>query len=146
MQTAFYEGNDECIVQVIDGVSLLWKDGPTSWGKTRLEDLPDELRRAYGYDPAKTAAAAALERETKAREQQARVQAAQVAQAQAQEGAARAVSDASGASYSGYSPGSQGSYSRGGRVYVRSYTRSQRKDSASRIIALHRQLHAPKLS
>ena len=32
------------------------------------------------------------------------MQAAQVAQAQAQEGAARAVSDASGASYSGYSP------------------------------------------
>ncbi len=104
------------VVRVIDGVSLIWRDG-ASGGVVKLADLPPDLQQLYGYDAAKTAAADAADKDKKARERQAQFQAFQ---AQTQVAAAQTAVDSS-PSYSGYTGGS--SYGSGDRVYVRSYYR-----------------------
>lgn len=103
------------VVRVIDGVSLLWRDG-ASGGMVKLADLPQDLRTAFGYDAAKSAAANQAEEDRKAREWQAQVRAAQLAQ-QTQSAASDTSAYTGGGDYS-YSP------STGGRVYVRGYIRS----------------------
>jgi hypothetical protein len=45
------------VLRVIDGVSLIWRNGPTSRGMVRLADLPENLRTRFGYDEAETKAA-----------------------------------------------------------------------------------------
>jgi hypothetical protein len=99
------------VVRVIDGVSLIWKSGPTSGGMVRLADLPEDLRNEYGYDEAKTKAADDLSAAQKAAWQQ---------QVQASAQAAEGQNDSLADSYSNYSGGD---YSSGGRVYVHGYTR-----------------------
>jgi hypothetical protein len=99
------------VVHVNDGVSLIWrKNNGTSGGLVRLEELPEELRVQFGYDPAKTAAADALEAQKQAQWQQAQALAAQSAQA-------APAPDYSSPTYSGYPSG-------GGSVYVHGYYRS----------------------
>ena len=78
--------SDAEVVRTNDGVSLVWeKDGGASGGVVRLEDLPEDLRVRFGYDPAKTAAADVLAKQRHAQWQQSMVaaQAAYVAQQQA---------------------------------------------------------------
>ena len=104
------------VMRVINGVSLIWRNGPTSEGMVKLADLPENLRVQYGYDEAKTKAAddlAKAQRQEWNQSVQAAEQAAQAAPAQP---------DYSSYGYSGYS--SAGGYSGGGRVYVHGYTRS----------------------
>jgi hypothetical protein len=104
------------VVRVNDGVSLIWRTGPTSGGMVKLADLPEDLRDKFGYDAAKTEAADALTKERKAQWQQ-QVLAAQAAQ--------QSQADAT-AQYSGAYPQiyNSGGYSTGGgSVYVRGYTR-----------------------
>jgi hypothetical protein len=104
------------VVRVIDGVSLIYRTGPTSSGMVRLQDLPEDLRNQFGYDPAKTAAADALTAQQRANWQQ-QVLAAQQAQAQQAQNAAYSTADPVSGYYSGgYSSG-------GGSVYVHGYTR-----------------------
>ena len=103
------------IVRVIDGVSLIWRNGPTSGGMVRLADLPENLRVRFGYDEAKTKAADELAKADKAALQQ---------QIQAAAEAAQAVSAPSDSSSYGDSGFSGGNYSGGGSVYVHGYTRS----------------------
>lgn len=108
--------SDADVVRVNDGVSLVWeKGGGASGGVVRLEDLPEPLQIQFGYDPAKTARADALEQQRKQQWQQdVATSAAQVA---AQPAPAQ-IPDFS------YSPADSGSYSGGGRVYVHGYFRS----------------------
>jgi len=101
------------VARVIDGVSLIWRNGPTCEGMVRLEDLPQDLRVRFGYDAAKTKAADDLANANKARWQQ-EADAAVAAQAAASQ--YTSSSDDS----SGYGAGDLG----GGRVYVRGYYRS----------------------
>jgi hypothetical protein len=103
------------VVRFIDGVSLIWQNGPTRGGMVRLADLPENLRIRFGYDEAKTKAADDLAKAKKLEWQQAVQAAAQAAQA------IPAQPDYS--SY-GYSGDSGGGYSGGGSVYVHGYTRS----------------------
>jgi hypothetical protein len=102
------------VVRVNDGVSLIWRDG-VSGGLLKLADLSEALRKQFGYDPAKAAAADEADRQKKEESAQAYVAAQQAAIANAQE---QSVSD----SYGGGS--AYGGYSGGGRVYVSGYTRS----------------------
>jgi hypothetical protein len=102
------------VVRVVDGVSLMYREGPLSMGTVRLEDLPKDLQQKYGYDPAKTAAADEAAKAQKVHDLQ--------AQAQLVDAASPASVNAPSTSSSGYSPSSP-SYSGGDRVYVRSYTR-----------------------
>ena len=77
--------SDAEVVRTNDGVSLVWeKDGGASGGVVRLEDLPEDLRVRFGYDPAKTAAADELQTQRRAQWQQSVVaaQAAYLAQQQ----------------------------------------------------------------
>jgi hypothetical protein len=105
------------VVRVIDGVSLIYRNGPTSGGMVRLADLPEDLRNEFGYDAAKTAAADEAAKEDKAKRQQQLVAAQQAAQVQ--------QAQISTPDYSGYYSGgySSGGYSGGGSVYVHGYTR-----------------------
>jgi len=109
------------VVRVIDGVSLVWRNGPTSGGMVKLADLPEDLRIRFGYDPVKTQAADKLEKENREhwhQEAQVAAQAAQVSQA--------AAAQYTPSSYfsPGYSDYSSGDYSGGGSVYVHGYFRS----------------------
>ena len=63
--------SDAEVARTNDGVSLVWeKDGGASGGVVRLEDLPEDLRVRFGYDPASTAAADELERQRRSQWQQ----------------------------------------------------------------------------
>jgi len=105
------------VVRVIDGVSLIWrKDNGASGGLVRLEELPEELQVQFGYDPAKTADADALEAQKKA-QWQAQLAAAQAAQE------SHATADQYGSGDSQFY-GNLGYSSGGGRVYVHGYYRS----------------------
>jgi hypothetical protein len=108
------------VVRVIDGVGLIYKNGPTSGRMVRLADLSENLRSEYGYDAAKTEAADALAKQRKAEWQQ-QVLAAQAAQ-QYQPDATAQYSSLYPQYYDSgdYSAG----YSGGGRVYVHGYYRS----------------------
>jgi hypothetical protein len=110
------------VVRVIDGVSLIWRDG-ASGGLAKLADLPPDLQRAYGYDPAKAAAADAADKERKARDQLAQQQAAQTTgQPYA---SPTSASDSSSPYYGSSSSSGLSSYSSAsGRVYVHAYTKS----------------------
>ena len=104
------------VVRTNDGVSLVWeKDGGASGGLVRLEDLPEDLRNQFGYDPAKTAAADKLARERQAQWQQA-VAASALAAQRSQETAAQSVNTNS-ASYQ--QPVTAASHPVRRRVYVR---------------------------
>jgi hypothetical protein len=106
---------DAKVVSVWDGVSLIWtKDA--SGGVVRLEDLPEDLRRQFGYDPEKTKAADKADAEKKANDQQ---------RAQALANSYAQTSEPSQLYSSSYDPGSPGGESSGGgRVFVHGYTRS----------------------
>jgi hypothetical protein len=104
------------VVRVIDGVSLIYRNGPTSGGLIRLADLPEELRKEFGYDPAKTAAADALAASQNAQWRQ-QMQAAQQAQIDSYSSAYVLPDYSGGYSSGGYSSG-------GGSVYVHGYERS----------------------
>ena len=107
---------------MIDGVSLIWRDG-ASGGFVKLADLPPDLQRQYGYDPVKSSAADIAEKERKARDQLAQQQAAQ---SYASTPPANDITGSAYSSSSSYASSSSGSssYSSGsGRVYVHSYTR-----------------------
>jgi hypothetical protein len=103
------------VVRVIDGVSLIWRNGPTSGGMVRLADLPENLQVRFGYDEAKTKAADDLAKAHKAAWQQEVQTAAQAAQVLPTQPDFTSYGD------SGYS---DGGYSGGGRVYVHGYYRS----------------------
>jgi hypothetical protein len=103
------------VVRVIDGVSLIWRDG-LSGGQVKLADLPEELRVQFGYDPAKAAAAA--EAADQRKQAQATANAAQLAQSNAAQGAQTQAAQSGG--NGSYAAGPSG----GGRVYVRGYVRS----------------------
>lgn len=100
------------VVRVIDGVSLIWRNGATSSGMIKLADLPEDLRNQFGYDAAKTQAADELAQADKARWQQ---------QVQAAAQAAPPQYESPSYGYAGYS---SSDYSGGGRVFVHGYTRS----------------------
>jgi hypothetical protein len=102
------------VVRVIDGVSLIWRNGPTSGGMVRLADLPASLRVRFGYDEVKTKAADELAKAKKLEWEQAVQAAAQTAQV------LPAQSDFSSYGDSFFS----GAASGGGSVYVRGYYRS----------------------
>jgi hypothetical protein len=104
------------VIRVIDGVSLIYSNGPTSGGMVRLADLPADLQREFGYDAAKTAAADELAKARKA-QWQAQLAAAQQAAASAQN------ANVYDSGYSGYGSDSDGNYS-AGRVYVHGYYRA----------------------
>lgn len=113
------------VVRVIDGVSLMWSSmsedgGSVKSGMVRLEDLPENLRVKFGYDPAKTKAADDLAQANKERWQK-EAQATQAAQS-AQQVAEAALPQYS-SPYNGSSYSSGSSYSGGGRVYVHGYYR-----------------------
>jgi hypothetical protein len=102
------------VVRVIDGVSLIWRSGPTSGGLIRLADLPEDLRARFGYDPAKTKVADDLMAANKAKWQQ-----------EANAAAAQSQYNSIANDY----PDNSGSYSAvddsgGGSVYVHGYYRS----------------------
>lgn len=113
------------VVRVVDGVSLIWsdmsKDGQNlRSGAVRLEDLPEDLRAKFGYDPTKTKTADDLAKADKDRwHQEAQTtQAAQSAQQLSQVALPQYVTPSLGNNYS-----SDSGYSGGGRVYVHGYTR-----------------------
>jgi hypothetical protein len=106
-------------VRVIDGVSLIWQNGPTSGGMIRLADLPEDLRVRFGYDAVKTQAADELARADRARRRQ-EDQVAAAAQSQANQ-IAMAQDNLLSDFYPSYSGGG---YSGGGSVYVHGYMRS----------------------
>ncbi len=109
------------VVRVIDGVSLIYQNGPTSVGMVRLADLPENLRNEFGYDAAKTEAADALAKKLKAQWQK------QVLASQAeQQSQAYSAAQYSSPYPQYYSPGdySGGYSSGGGSVYVHGYYRS----------------------
>jgi hypothetical protein len=115
------------IVRVNEGVSLVWKSGGAG-GVTKLADLPEDVRNLFGYDEAKAAAAAIADREKRMQQTVQDQRALQQAQANAAESAVRLqAARQEAASYrGGYTPtysGGSSSYSSGGRVYVRGYTR-----------------------
>lgn len=101
------------VVRIIDGVSLIYRTGPTSGGMVRLEDLPEGLRNEFGYDSVKTAAADNLAAKQRAQWQQQLLAAQQARQSVSYSGADPLSEDYSG----GYSSG-------GGLVYVHGYYRS----------------------
>jgi hypothetical protein len=110
--------SNAAVVRVIDGVSLIWRNGPSSGGMVRLADLPETLRIRFGYDPVKTQAADNLAKDNRDRWQQ-EVQAAVQAQAD------QTVPMQPDSFYLGNSvASSDSSYSGGGSVYVHGYTRS----------------------
>jgi hypothetical protein len=111
---------DATVVSVWDGVSLIWTKG-ASGGVVRLEDLPEDLRRQFGYDPEKTKAADTSAAEKKANDLQ-RAQALATSYTQTSEPSQLYSSSSDTGSYSGgsYTGGSSG----GGRVFVHGYTRS----------------------
>jgi hypothetical protein len=106
---------DAEVVRVNEGVSLIWRKG-VSGGTVKLANLPESLRRQFGYDPHKTAIAEETEKE-KRRQGAAEIQAAQSAQPiQAPRTSTQySTSENDGSGLSGYSGG--------GRVYVHGYTR-----------------------
>lgn len=105
---------DAEVVRIIDGVNLIWRKGSTTSGMVKLEDLSDDLRTRFGYDPVKSKAADDLDASNKARWQQ---------QANATAVANQTVaSDSLLPDLSSYGDGS--SYSGDGRVYVHGYYRS----------------------
>jgi hypothetical protein len=117
------------VVRVMDGVSLVWREG-ASGGVVRLAELPEDLRARFGYDPAMSAAADTAEELRKAREwQQAQMAAAQYA-SQAQDSGLHATSDTYDTGYVPSSSGGRSSYagghtgSSGGSVFVHGYTKS----------------------
>jgi hypothetical protein len=117
------------VVRVMDGVSLIWRDG-ASGGVLRLADLSEDLQARFGYDPAKSAAADTAEELGKAREwQQAQMAAAQYAN-QAQDSGLDATTNTYDSGYAPTSSGGGSSYARrhsgsgGGSVYVHGYTKS----------------------
>ena len=105
------------VIRVIDGVSLIWRNGPTSGGMVKLADLPENLRVRFGYDPVKSEAAEKLAKADRARRQQEN-QAVVEAQAQFNQ---TAQSDLSSYLYYG---SSDGDHTGGGSVYVHGYLRS----------------------
>lgn len=113
--------SNAAVIRVIDGVSLIYRDGPASGGMVKLADLPETLRNEFGYDAAKTEAADALAKQQKAQWQQ-QALSAQAAQQSQPDSAAQYLSPYpqyynSGDYSGGYSSG-------GGSVYVRGYTKS----------------------
>jgi hypothetical protein len=113
------------VVHVNDGISLIWrKDNGASGGLVKLAELPEELQVQFGYDPAKTEAADALEAQKKAQWQQAQALGAQSAQT-VQESQAAPAPDYNN---SGYSSGGDRvyvhGYYRANGTYVNAYTRS----------------------
>jgi hypothetical protein len=107
------------VVRVIAGTSLIWRKG-NSAGSVKLADLPEDVRRRYGYDPEKASAADQAEKDRKAREQ-AEIRASQAArqtppQSPQQPAPSKALSVVD---YGLYLPPSGSS----GSVYVRGYTR-----------------------
>jgi hypothetical protein len=101
---------DADVVSVMDGVGVVWRKG-ASGGVVKLANLPEELRRRFGYDPAKAAYAEEVEK-AKRRQTQAEIQTAQ------------ATAGSAAVAVPSYDPGlSSSGGSSGGSVYVRSYTR-----------------------
>jgi hypothetical protein len=109
---------DAEVVHVNEGVSLIWRKG-ASGGTVKLANLPESLRRRFGYDPAKTASAEEADK-AKKRQTAAEIQAAQSAQA-----IQPSSSVAYSSSYASGGGGGSSAYSGGGsgRVYVHSYQR-----------------------
>jgi len=68
---------DAEVVGVTEGVSVIWRKG-ASGGVIKLANLPEDLRRRFGYDQAKTAYAEEAEK-AKRQQAQAEIQAAQSA-------------------------------------------------------------------
>jgi hypothetical protein len=118
--------SDAEVVRVNDGVSLVWKkDGGASMGLVRLEDLPDDLRIRFGYDPAKTAAADELAKQRRAKWQQdVAAQAAQTSQIGLNQNQQYDYGTYSGPSYSGGGRVYVHGYSKRNGTYVNAYTRS----------------------
>ena len=100
---------DAEVVSVTEGVSVTWRKG-ASGGVVKLANLPEDLRRRFGYDPAKAAYADEAE---KAKKQQAQ------AEIQAAQGASTA------STFQSYNVGSPSPDSDvgGGSVYVHGYYR-----------------------
>lgn len=96
---------DAEVISVMEGVSVTWRKG-ASGGVVKLANLPDDLRRRFGYDPAKAAYAEEVEK-AKRRQNQAEQSASIGSSFQSLD--------------SGYS--SAGSGSSGGSVYVHGYYR-----------------------
>ena len=117
------------VVRVMDGVSLVWREG-ASGGVLMLAELPEDLRARFGYDPAMSAAADTAEELRKAREwQQAQMAAAHYAN-ETQDSGLHATANTAGTGYAPSSSGGSSSYARGhsssggGSVYVHGYTKS----------------------
>ena len=111
------------VVSINDGVSLIWrKDNGASAGLVRLEDLPDNLRVCFGYNPVKTKAADDLQEQNREKWRQLSVeQAAQVA------AVAQAAQNSQAYSGNYFQPNfylsDSENYSGGGSVFVKGYTR-----------------------
>jgi hypothetical protein len=117
------------VVRVMDGVSLVWRDG-ASGGVVRLAELSEDLQARFGYDAAKSAAADTAEELRKAREwQQAQMAAAQYAN-EVQDSGLHATANTYDSGYAQSASGGGSSYARsssgsgGGSVYVHGYTKS----------------------
>ncbi|PWU15931.1 MAG: hypothetical protein C5B50_14575 [Verrucomicrobia bacterium] len=101
----------------IPGVSLIWREtNSASGGIVKLADLPEDLRKRFGYDPAKSVLVAEAEEQARARNRD---------QVQAQLAAAAQAAAQPSPYTSGASAFQQSSvYPSGGSVYVRGYTRA----------------------
>lgn len=99
------------MVRLNEGVSVIWRKG-ASGGTVKLANLPENMRRRFGYDPSKAAYAEEIEK-AKRRQSQAEIQAAQTTTA----------SGGFESSPTSYSTSSSSGYSGGGSVYVHSYHR-----------------------
>lgn len=108
------------VVRVIDGVNLIWRNGPTRGGMIKLADLPEKLRVRFGYDAAKTKAFDDLTKANKVRWQQEadNSSAAQVTAAQYD------LSSDDVPTYSGDGNVYVHGYYRSNGTYVNAYTRS----------------------
>jgi hypothetical protein len=102
---------DAEVVRVNEGVSVIWRKG-ASGGTIKMANLPETMRRRFGYDPSKAAYAEEVER-ARRRQSQAEIQAAQTTTAS---GSFESPSPTYGTS-------SSSGYSSGGSVYVHSYSR-----------------------
>jgi hypothetical protein len=111
---------DAEVVSVTEGVSVIWRKG-ASGGVIKLANLPEDLRRRFGYDPAKAAYAEEAE---KAKRQQAQVE-IQAAQSASTAPTFQSYNIGSSSVDSGVGGGSvyvHGYYRKNG-TYVSSYTR-----------------------
>ena len=109
------------VINVIDGVSLIWSEDTTNWrvaksGMVKLADLPEPLRKRFGYDAGKTKAADDLAR---AKLERWREQAVATAAPPSQYN-----QPAWPYFYSGYADSYSSADSGGGQIYVHGYYRN----------------------